>query len=155
VCENNLYAMGTALVRSQALTDIALKASTYKIESEAVDGMDVRAVNVAATKAATIIREKSGPYFLECRTYRFRAHSMFDPELYRSKSEVEAWKKRDPIPTLITELKTMGLISDSDIERIEKDVSAEIEDAVQFAESGTLEALSGLERFAYSERRTA
>jgi pyruvate dehydrogenase E1 component alpha subunit/2-oxoisovalerate dehydrogenase E1 component len=153
VCENNLYAMGTALARSQALTDIARKASAYTIESEAVDGMDLQAVTNAAVKAVTVIREKGGPYFLECRTYRFRAHSMFDPELYRSKSEVEAWKKHDPIPAFTAALK--GLISEGDIEAIENDVAAEIEDAVQFAESGTLEPVSSLERFVYSERRTA
>jgi pyruvate dehydrogenase E1 component alpha subunit len=152
VCENNLYAMGTALSRSEAVTDIALKAASYGTASEAVDGMDVIAVQAAAERAVAAVRTKGSPYLLECRTYRFRAHSMFDPELYRSKAEVEEWKKRDPIPILVSKLKSNFLVSDAEIESIGQRVEVEVAEAVAFAESGTLEPVSDLTRFVCSER---
>ena len=116
VCENNLYAMGTRLDLAQSTTDVAKKAAAYGIAAEAVDGMDVLAVEAAAQSAVAQIRAGAGPFFLECRTYRFRAHSMYDPELYRSKAEVEEWKKRDPISNLVSLLKQQGAISDSDLD---------------------------------------
>jgi len=155
VCENNLYAMGTAIWRSQSITDVTLKASAYAIPTESIDGMDVLAVRDAAVRAAAAVKKNQAPYFLECRTYRFRAHSMFDPELYRSKTEVEAWKKFDPIQLLISRLKEMTPNTDSDLENIEKTVAAEIADAVAFAESGRLEPVEELTRFVYSKRKTA
>jgi pyruvate dehydrogenase E1 component alpha subunit/2-oxoisovalerate dehydrogenase E1 component len=155
VCENNLYAMGTALSRSESVTDISRKASAYAMPAEAVDGMDVLAVDAAAARAMESIRTSGTPYLLECRTYRFRAHSMFDPELYRSKQEVEEWKKRDPIPMLISRMSELSLISEKDIAMIEKEVAAEVDDAVAFADAGTLESVDQLTRFVYSERRTA
>jgi TPP-dependent pyruvate/acetoin dehydrogenase alpha subunit len=120
--------------------------------ASAVDGMDVLAVEAEAEKAVAHVRAGRGPYFLECRTYRFRAHSMFDAELYRSRDEVEAWKQRDPITTFAQRLKTQGLLSDADLERIERDVAHEVDDAVAFAEAGTWEPLEDLARFVYSER---
>ena len=107
-CENNLYAMGTALDRSESETDIALKASAYEMPAWPVDGMDVVAVEDAATRAADAVRNGGGPHLLELRTYRFRAHSMYDPELYRSKDEVEQWKQRDPIPAFIDRVVRRG-----------------------------------------------
>ncbi|MBZ5611262.1 MAG: pyruvate dehydrogenase (acetyl-transferring) E1 component subunit alpha [Acidobacteriia bacterium] len=153
VCENNLYAMGTRLDLAQSATDLAKKAAAYGMAAEAVDGMDVFAVEAAAQKALAAIRAGKGPFFLECRTYRFRAHSMYDPELYRAKAEVEEWKKRDPISNLESSLKQQGAILDSDLERLERDIAAEIDDAVAFAEAGTWEPVTDLERFVYSERR--
>jgi len=153
VCENNLYAMGTRLDRAQSVTDLTKKASAYRMTAEAVDGMDVLAVEAAAQKAVAQIRAGAGPCFLECRTYRFRAHSMYDPELYRSKDEIEEWKKRDPISNLTALLKQQGLISDADVDQIERDVAKELDDAVAYAEAGTWEPVEDLERFVYSERR--
>jgi pyruvate dehydrogenase E1 component alpha subunit/2-oxoisovalerate dehydrogenase E1 component len=155
VCENNLYAMGTALSRSESVTDISRKASAYAVTAEAVDGMDVLAVEATAARAAQAVRSTGLPYLIECRTYRFRAHSMFDPELYRTKAEVEEWKKRDPIPTLISRLRQESIITDKDIEAIEKDAAAEIDDSIAFADSGTLEPVDELTRFVYSERHGA
>ena len=155
ICENNLYAMGTALSRSESVTDIARKAAAYGTTAEAVDGMDVLAVEAAAMRAVASIRETSKPHFLEFRTYRFRAHSMFDPELYRSKTEVEEWKKRDPIALLISALREKSLISDADVELIEKEAAAEINDAVAFAEAGAWEPVEDLTRFVHTEPRTA
>jgi pyruvate dehydrogenase E1 component alpha subunit/2-oxoisovalerate dehydrogenase E1 component len=155
VCENNLYAMGTALSRSQSVTDISSKAPAYGVASEAVDGMDVLAVRAAAARSVQAVRAQGSPFLLECRTYRFRAHSMFDPELYRTKAEVEEWKKRDPISLLISQLRQAALVTALDIDAIEKEIAGEIEDAVAFADSGALEPVADLTRFVYSERRGA
>jgi pyruvate dehydrogenase E1 component subunit alpha len=147
VCENNLYAMGMALERAEAETDIARKASSYRMPAAAIDGMDVVAVEAAARHAAEQIRAGSGPQFLECRTYRLRAHSMFDAQLYRSKEEVEAWRKKGPIVRFQSWLKTNALIRDEEIAMIEAEADAEIGAAVAFAEAGTLERIAELERF--------
>ncbi|MEW6281384.1 MAG: pyruvate dehydrogenase (acetyl-transferring) E1 component subunit alpha [Candidatus Eremiobacterota bacterium] len=149
VCENNLYAMGTALELSESVTDLSAKAACYGVTSARVDGMDVVAVEEAARVGAEHVREGRGPYFLECRTYRFRAHSMFDAELYRSKDEVQHWKERDPIHGLFL---SCGLLTQEDLEAIEREVGAEVDDAVAFAEAGTWEPVEDLERFVYSER---
>jgi pyruvate dehydrogenase E1 component alpha subunit len=149
-CENNLYAMGTAIERAQSETDLSLKASSYRVPAWAVDGMDVLAVEEAARDAAQAVREGGGPHFLELRTYRFRAHSMYDPELYREKAEVERWKERDPIPALVSRLVASGVLTDQEQERMEAEVAAEVDDAVAFAEAGTLEPLGDLERFVTS-----
>ncbi|MFP4531148.1 MAG: pyruvate dehydrogenase (acetyl-transferring) E1 component subunit alpha [Desulfobacterales bacterium] len=155
ICENNLYAMGTALALSESVTDVAAKAAAYNIAAEAVDGMDVLAVAKAAGSAAERVRKGTGPFLLECRTYRFRAHSMFDPELYREKVEVEEWKKRCPIVMLARHLKGRGMLTDTEMSGMEERVEGEIRDAVAFAEAGTWEPASELTRFVYSDRRTA
>jgi pyruvate dehydrogenase E1 component alpha subunit len=151
-CENNLYAMGTALSRSESVLDLVSKAASYGISAAAVDGMDVLEVEEAARVAAATVRDTGMPYFLELRTYRFRAHSMFDPELYRSKEEVEKWKKRDPIEGLARILSEKGLLEEADRRRIEEDAQKEVADAVEFAEAGALEPLEDLTRFVQSER---
>jgi pyruvate dehydrogenase E1 component alpha subunit len=150
-CENNLYAMGTALDRSEAVTDLALRAAGYGMPAWPVDGMDVLAVEDAARRAALEIRAGGGPVFLELRTYRFRAHSMYDPERYRSKDEVDAWRKRDPITLLTTRLRAGGVLTDDDLAAIEHDVAAEVDGAVDAAEAGTLEPVEDLTRFVTSE----
>jgi pyruvate dehydrogenase E1 component alpha subunit len=152
LCENNLYAMGTRLDRAQAETDIALKASSYRIPAWSVDGMDVLAVEEAARRAAESIRAGAGPHFLELRTYRFRAHSMYDPERYRAKEEVEAWKERDPLVTFPALLQHAGWLSDGVLGAMEDEVAAEIDDAVVFAEASALEPVEDLTRFVNSER---
>jgi len=151
-CENNLYAMGTALGRSESEPDLCLKASSFEMPAWAVDGMDVLAVEDAARRAALAVRAGGGPCFLELRTYRFRAHSMFDPELYREKAEVEAWKRRDPIAVFTTRLKDAALLGDDDLARLEDRVATEVAEATAFAEAGTWEPVADLTRFVYSER---
>lgn len=150
VCENNRYAMGTRLDLSHSDTDLTKKAGGYGIPAAAADGMDVLAVEKAASQAVEHVRAGKGPYFLECRTYRFRAHSMYDPELYRDKSEVEEWKKRDPIPALIRQMEASG--EPADVDAIEKEVAEQVEDAIAFAEAGTLEPVEDLLRFVHSEK---
>lgn len=151
VCENNFYAMGTALARSESQTDMCVKAQSYKMRAAAVDGMDVIAVYEAARHAIRNIKELSEPFFLECLTYRFRAHSMFDPELYRDDAEVEQWKKRDPLTHLAEQLRLSDFASEEDLMKLEADVLSIVDDAVAFAERGTLEPESELLRFVYSE----
>jgi pyruvate dehydrogenase E1 component alpha subunit len=154
-CENNLYAMGTALARSEAQRDLCLKAASYGVPAWPVDGMDVLAVEAAARQAVLAVRAGGGPAFLELRTYRFRAHSMFDPELYRDKAEVERWKERDPIRALVGRLRGEGTLDDAALAALERDVDEEIAAAVAFAEAGTLEPVSELTRFVTSDRGAA
>jgi pyruvate dehydrogenase E1 component alpha subunit len=151
VCENNLYAMGTALARSHAETDLALRAAGYGMAAWAVDGMDVLEVEAAAQRALESVRAGGGPHFLECRTYRFRAHSMYDPELYRERSEVEGWKQRDPLTVLGEQLRAEGELDDQRVATFEAEVAAEIDEAVRFAEEGTWEPVAELTRFVYTE----
>ncbi len=146
LCENNLYAMGTALVRSEAQTDLCAKAAAYGLAATPVDGMDVVAVQAAAQGAAQQVRNGAGPRFLELRTYRFRAHSMFDPELYRDKAEVEAWKTRGPIHTYTARLKAQGLLLEDEFLALDAQAQAEVDDAVAYAESGTWEPVGELLR---------
>ena len=143
-CENNLYAMGTALARHQARTDLAARAASYGLYAEAVDGMDVTAVADAARRALSHVRGGGGPAFLELKTYRFRSHSMFDPELYRERREVEEWKLRDPLVLFEKRLRTEGLLDDARLASLVTAVEAEVEDAVAYAAAGTLEPVSGL-----------
>ena len=151
VCENNLYAMGMALERAEAETHLVAKASGYRMTGVAVDGMDVVAVEGAARNAVEEIRSGSGPQFLECRTYRFRAHSMFDAQLYRAKEEVDEWRKKGPIVRFQTWLVKNGLIHDEEAHRIEAEADAEIDRAVAFGEAGTIEPVAELERFVTME----
>ena len=151
ICENNLYAMGMAVERAEADTDFVHKASSYRIEGERVDGMDVVAVESAARKAIEKIRATSDPFFLECRTYRFRAHSMFDAQLYRSKEEVEAWRKKGPIVRFQAWLEENHLIKPGEVLEMEKAIDAEVARAVAFAEAGPLEPVSDVERFVTME----
>jgi pyruvate dehydrogenase E1 component alpha subunit len=149
-CENNLYAMGTALARSESVLDLVSKAASYGVTSASVDGMDVLAVEEAGRMAAESVRSTRRPYFLELRTYRFRAHSMFDAELYRTREEVAEWKKRDPIENFERSLREKGLLDESERMDIEARVEKEVADAVAFAEAATLEPASALTRFVYS-----
>jgi len=150
LCENNLYAMGTALWRSESDTDLVTKAASYNMAATRVDGMDVEAVWEAAHEAVDTIHRLSVPYFLELQTYRFRAHSMFDPELYRDKTEVDKWKKHCPIQSFIAKLEAAGYLAPGLVEGLEADVAQEIGKAVAFAEAGTPEPVEDLEKDVYT-----
>jgi TPP-dependent pyruvate/acetoin dehydrogenase alpha subunit len=122
----------------------------------ALPGMDVVAVEEAVRRAVAAIRADGRPYLLEARTYRFRAHSMYDPELYRTKAEVEEWKKRDPVVTLAAALAASGVLAADERARIEAAVAAEVDAAVAFAEAGPWEPVADLTRDVYApaeERR--
>ena len=150
-CENNLYAMGTALDRSESQTDLALKAATYGVTAWSVDGMDVEAVRRAAAEQVAMVRGGGGPCFLEARTYRFRAHSMYDPDLYRTKEEIARWRERDPIDLHAQALRDAGTLDDDVLATLEGEVAAELDDAIEFARQSELEPLSELERFVTTE----
>jgi TPP-dependent pyruvate/acetoin dehydrogenase alpha subunit len=143
--------MGTALARAQSQTRLAQKAVAIGVPATDVDGMDVEAVERAARLAVTAIREGHGPQFLELRTYRFRSHSMFDPDLYRPRTEIEEWKKRCPITTFTARLRERAWLDDELMAEIEATVAREVDDAVAFAESGTWESPETLTRHVYSE----
>ena len=155
VCENNGYAMGTRLDLTEAEIDIAAKARGYAITSEVVDGMDVVAVEAAARRALQTIAKTGQPYFLECRTYRFRAHSMFDAQLYRPKEEVAEWREKGPIVRFRDWAMQSGLLHENDINEIKAEVATEIADAVAFAEAGTDEPLDTLTHFVMAPDRPA
>ncbi|HTR52101.1 MAG TPA: pyruvate dehydrogenase (acetyl-transferring) E1 component subunit alpha [Kofleriaceae bacterium] len=144
VCENNQYAMGTALVREHAEPELYKLAASHRVGAERIDGMDVVAVAEAAGQAVERVRETAAPWFIECSTYRFRAHSMFDPELYRDKAEVELWKQRDPITLLVKRM--AGVVTEADIAAIESGADDEIARACAFAEASPLEPVAELLR---------
>ena len=155
LCENNLYAMGTALGRYQAQPDVVRKAEAAGVPGEVVDGMDVLAVEAAARRVTAAIRDGQGPRLIEARTYRFRAHSMYDPELYRAKDEIERWKTRDPIALFTAALRAQGLLADAEVGEIEASIGMEIDVAVAEAEAGPWEPAEDLLKDVYTapERR--
>ena len=150
LCENNRYAMGTALARSESQTDLHAKAAAYGMSAAVVDGMDVLAVEAAVRAAALRVREEGRPAFLDLRTYRFRAHSMADPDLYRSKAEVEEWKHRCPIESFARILRADGVLDDAAWRSMEARVAREVDAAVRFAEGGGLEPVGDLARDVYT-----
>jgi pyruvate dehydrogenase E1 component alpha subunit len=146
-CENNRYAMGTALDRSESTTDLALRAAGYGIASWAVDGMDVEAVVEAARRAVTTVRSGAGPVFLELRTYRFRAHSMYDPERYRTREEVARWRaEHDPIELLASRLQAAGTLDAAGLDGVRVEAEAQVDTAVAAAQTGTPEPVEDLLR---------
>lgn len=138
-CENNLFGMGTAIERAESQTDLCAKARSYALPAESVDGMDIVAVHEQTKQAVADVRAGRGPMFLEYRTYRYRAHSMFDAELYRQKAEVEEWKERGPIHTFTARLKAEGKLTEEEFLAIDAAANAEVDRAVAFAEAGTWE----------------
>ena len=150
VCENNGYAMGTSVERSESIVEIAAHARCYGVPAEVVDGMDVVAVEAAARQAADAIRAGSGPQFLDNKTYRCRAHSMFDAELYRDKAEVAAWKSKDPILRFADWLQAMGVIHAEAADEIEQSVGAEISAAIEYAEAAGWEPVEDLLKDLYT-----
>jgi pyruvate dehydrogenase E1 component alpha subunit len=149
-CENNRYAMGTALARSEAQTDLALRASGYGMPAWPTDGMDVEAVVATTRRALACVRGGYGPAFVEFRTYRFRAHSMYDPELYRDKAEVAEWRGRDPITILFDRMVADGEIEPDAIAGIEAEADEAIERAVEFADGSPYEEVETLGRHVYA-----
>lgn len=135
VLENNMYGMGTAVYRVSSIPDLIRRASCYDIDREQVDGMDIFAVREVAERSIRRAREDSRPRFVEAITYRFRGHSISDPGKYRTKEEIEEWRKRDPILCLERYLKKHGMVTDEEIENIRRDVDVVVQDAIDFAEA--------------------
>lgn len=146
VCENNLYAMGTRQSRVMAIENVADRAAAYGIPSRVVDGNDVLAVYDVAHEAVERARKGKGPTLIECKTYRHKGHSRFDPATYRSKEEVEEWLKRDPIPRFKAKLLEMNVLTEKRAKEIEERIITDVEKAVKFAmESPYPEAEEALE----------
>ena len=150
ICENNLYSMGTPLYRSLSVADVSQKALGYGIARDRFDGEDVIRVHDRVAEAVRRARTESIPTLIEIRTYRFRGHSMSDAGLYRTKEEVEEWKRRDPI-SYGRELLVRAKVDEKDIVAIEQKVAEEIEEAVQFAEESPELAYEKLAEFTYKE----
>jgi pyruvate dehydrogenase E1 component alpha subunit len=141
---NNQYGMGTALARHSAVTDLSKKAECLGVPGERVDGMDVLAVRECVAEHLRLAREERQPTLVEALTYRFRGHSAADPEVYRTKDEVQEWRKRDPIITFAERLKQEGLIDDAGIEELDKKAIAIVDEAVEFADASPEPALESL-----------
>jgi len=151
VCENNQYGMGTAVERASAVTEIRQKAEGYGMKNGQVDGMDVLAVNEAAKEAIEFVRKESQPFFLEVDTYRYRGHSMGDPERYRKAEEVKKWQESDPIGIFNKYLLDKKVTTPKGLDEIEARVEEEVQKAVEFAESSPEPALSELFTDIYAE----
>ncbi len=133
VCENNLYAMGTRQSRVMLIENIADRAKAYGIPGIAVNGNDVLAVSESARKAVERARQGKGPALIECKTYRHKGHSRFDPAAYRPKQEVDAWLKKDPIAIFQTRLLDMGILSEASVEQLVHECRKAVDDATKFA----------------------
>ncbi len=152
-CENNFYAMGTAIERSESQTDLCAKAASYNMKTLRADGMDVIATQAAMRDAVAQVRSGAGPVFVEFQTYRYRAHSMFDPDLYRDKAEVERWKTRGPIHNLSNRMKAEGSLTEEAFLAIDAEAIKEVDAAVAFAEAGTWEPVEHLAHHLYTVNR--
>ena len=151
VCENNQYGMGTAVERASAVSEIRQKAEGYCIPNSRVDGMNIMAVREAAQQAIDRVRRGEGPYFLEAITYRYRGHSMGDPERYRPSDEVKKWQENDPIGIYRHYLTDQKIATEEDLDHIEVQVAAEVQEAVRYAEASPEPAPEALFENVYVE----
>jgi pyruvate dehydrogenase E1 component alpha subunit len=143
-CENNKYGMGTPLEKVSSIEDLGKRAACYGIDWQIIDGMDVIEVYEATARAAERVRSQKRPEMIEAKTYRFRGHSVADPEVYRSKEEVEQWKQRDPIVRLRSKLKAEGTLSDEEIEKINEEAEKICNESIEFAEKAEFPPPSAL-----------
>jgi pyruvate dehydrogenase E1 component alpha subunit len=148
-CENNFYAMGTALSRSQSQLDLTKKAMAHNVKARSVDGMNIFEVIERTQEALDYIKNEGRPYFLEFQTYRFRPHSMFDPELYRSKDEIKKWKEKDPINFLKSYMMENQILTEEIFQDLEEKVEEEMQEAIMFAENSGFGPVGELEKYLY------
>ncbi|MFN2458960.1 MAG: pyruvate dehydrogenase (acetyl-transferring) E1 component subunit alpha [Chitinophagaceae bacterium] len=134
ICENNNYAMGTSVKRTSNVTDIYKLADGYDMPSDVINGMSAEAVHEGVARAVKRAREKGGPTLLEIKTYRYKGHSISDPQKYRTKEEVEEYKGKDPITAILNTIKTNNIISDEEIQQINERVEKTVFESVKFAE---------------------
>jgi pyruvate dehydrogenase E1 component alpha subunit len=144
VCENNQYGMGTAVERASAVPEIRQKADGYGIPNQRIDGMDIMTVWETAQNLLPMVRGGGGPYFLEVVTYRYRGHSMGDPERYRQPEEVKKWQENDPIGIYHRYLTSNNIATEDELDKLESQIMVEVQDAVEFAESSPEPALETL-----------
>lgn len=144
IVENNLYGMGTSLERHSAVTDLSKKAEGYGVPGRRIDGMDIMAVREALAEQIRIAREERRPTLLEAFTYRFRGHSAADPEVYRTKDEVEEWRKKDPIIVFAQRLEEDGVLAEGDLDEMRQRAEERVTAAVEFADASPEPALETL-----------
>jgi len=150
ICENNQYAMGTPLYRTLSVDDVAVRARGYPMEADIVNGDDVLEMREAVLHALTRARRDGVPVFIEAKTYRFRGHSMADPAKYRTREEVQRWMERDPIGILGQRMENLGIATAEDLERVDQEVRAEVQDAVTFAEESPEPAARTVTEYVYA-----
>ena len=151
ICENNLYGMGTGVVRASSVSEIHKRASGFNMPSKAINGMDVIEVYEEILLAVKAIRRGGGPHFIEARTYRFKPHSMADPDRYRTLSETEMWRERDPIENYSRRLIEQGIAEADELKQIKESVEIEVQEAVEFAEQSPEPEWAHLKELVYSE----
>jgi pyruvate dehydrogenase E1 component alpha subunit len=154
ICENNQFAMGTHATRSNPLKEIVDRGAGYAMKSLVMDGMDVREVRDTIADTCAKIRKSPEPYWVECRTYRYRGHSMSDPATYRTKEELEKYKKDDPITNFVTTLLKEGTLTDEEYKKMDTEVKVMAAESVQFAESSAEPPLADLYRYTFPEQDT-
>jgi pyruvate dehydrogenase E1 component alpha subunit len=151
VCENNQYGMGTAVDRASAVTEIRQKAEGYGMKNSQVDGMDVMKVYAAADEAIKYVRENSQPYLLEVATYRFRGHSMGDPERYRTQDEVKKWQEDDPIGIFHAYLLKKKIATEAQLDKLAAKAQTDTDKSVEFAEASPEPGMDELFKDVYAE----
>src|SRR4029077_11076509 len=134
ICENNNYAMGTSVERTSNVVDIYKLADAYEMPADSVDGMSAEAVHDAVTRAVKRAREGGGPTLLEMKTYRYKGHSISDPQKYRTKEEVDQYKAKDPIEQILDTIRAEKIATEEELDAINIRVDALVEDSVRFAE---------------------
>ncbi|MCB0396224.1 MAG: pyruvate dehydrogenase (acetyl-transferring) E1 component subunit alpha, partial [Flavobacteriales bacterium] len=150
--ENNNYAMGTSVARQSNVVDLYKTGHAYEMPSKPVDGMSCEAVHEAIAEAAERARKGEGPTLLEIKTYRYKGHSMSDPQKYRTKEEVEKYKAIDPIETVLNKIRKDKMATDKAIEDIQKKVNKEVDEAVKFAEESPFPDPSELYKDVYMQQ---
>jgi pyruvate dehydrogenase E1 component alpha subunit len=151
ICENNFFAIGTSLDRVAPTKELFKRVKAYSIPSERVDGMDVLAVREATSRAVERARDGDGPSFIEAVTYRYRGHSMSDPDDYRTKREEKIWKDRDPIIKLAKQLRDKAIISPDDLKEIQDEINQRVDEAVKFADTSSWPELKELMTDIYAD----
>jgi pyruvate dehydrogenase E1 component alpha subunit len=151
LCENNFYGMGTDIRQVSAVIEVYKRAQAYAMHAEQVDGMDVLAMYEATQRAARRVRAGEGPMFLEAITYRFRGHSMADPEFYRAKDEVQEWRKHDPIEGFLRKLEAGDVIDQAAFQALQGDIEEVVNEAARFAEESPFPPREALYEHVYKE----
>lgn len=151
IIENNNYAMGTSVERTTNVTDLSKLGLSYDMPSESVDGMRVESVHEAIQKAAKHCRDGKGPYLLDIRTYRYKGHSMSDPQKYRTKDEVNEYKEKDPVAQVLNTAMKQGWIDEKGVEKLEAKIKSQVDESVEFAENSPLPELSELYTDVYTQ----
>ena len=151
IIENNNYAMGTSVARTTNVTDMSKIGDSYEMPSESVDGMSVEGVHDAIKRASDHCRRGEGPYLLDIRTYRYKGHSMSDPQKYRTKEEVSEWKSKDPLEKVLSVIQDKKYATEKQLEEIKQRVKGLVEESVTFAEESPFPEASELYKDVYVE----